>query len=294
MVNEKYSYEEVEWLKAEYPNHTVKELLDLFCKKFRCISNSAIRSKLCKLGLNSKNPYKVLTKEQEIWIVENHGSYSIKELAAMFEEKFDRKCNARNMVAMCTLRGLRKKAECHTYDDEQERFFQEHYSIMRTDDFVKAFNERFDLDFPKSRLTDKANNLGLSADAEKEYQNQMLKKRQVDKSIPIGGERLDKSRNMILVKIDDKPCGGGCNWKPKKDIVWKERHGEIPKGMNVICIDGDKTNFDDNNLMLVSDYVFHKYLIWHRCHHCDDREIKRTYLMMWQLQEKIANKKKVR
>jgi hypothetical protein len=62
----------------------------------------------------------------------------------------------------------------------------------------------------------------------------------------IGTEMID-SRGYTLVKIANPDM-----WKPKHVIVWKKAHGEIPKGHIIIFADGDKSNFDLDNLLLVS------------------------------------------
>lgn len=71
---------------------------------------------------------------------------------------------------------------------------------------------------------------------------------------PIGYERITKD-GYTEVKVMQRPNRktGEKNFKLKHRIIWEEHFGKIPKGYNVIFLDGDKTNFDINNLALLSD-----------------------------------------
>lgn len=62
----------------------------------------------------------------------------------------------------------------------------------------------------------------------------------------VGSERLTKD-GYIEVKVEDPN-----KWELKHRLIYKEHHGEIPKGHNVIFADRDKRNFDIDNLILVS------------------------------------------
>lgn len=41
------------------------------------------------------------------------------------------------------------------------------------------------------------------------------------------------------------------NWKPKHIMLWEEKHGAVPKGKQIIFLDGDKTNLEPDNLCCV-------------------------------------------
>lgn len=64
--------------------------------------------------------------------------------------------------------------------------------------------------------------------------------------IPIGTE-YTKPDGMVLVKV--KPN----KWKYKQRYIYEQYHKvELPKETMVVFLDGDRTNFDINNLMAVS------------------------------------------
>lgn len=68
---------------------------------------------------------------------------------------------------------------------------------------------------------------------------------------PVGSERV-RADGYVYVKIAEPK-----RWLPKHVHIWEQAHGPRPKGHNVMFGDGDRGNFNLDNLMLVSraDFV---------------------------------------
>jgi hypothetical protein len=85
----------------------------------------------------------------------------------------------------------------------------------------------------------------------------MFKKGNRPKNIlPIGSE-VKKKNGYVYIKVADVLRDGYKNWKPKQVVVY-ENHYNVKvnaRTHNVVFLDGDKYNFDINNLMLVSKRV---------------------------------------
>ena len=63
---------------------------------------------------------------------------------------------------------------------------------------------------------------------------------------PVGTERITKD-GYTEIKVKDPNV-----WKLKHRLIYEEHYGEIPKGYVVMFLDRDKSNFDINNLILIS------------------------------------------
>lgn len=63
---------------------------------------------------------------------------------------------------------------------------------------------------------------------------------------PVGTEKIRPSNGYVWVKIAEPK-----KWRMKQLVVWEAAHGPIPKGMMIYFRDGDRTNCDLENLMLV-------------------------------------------
>jgi hypothetical protein len=64
---------------------------------------------------------------------------------------------------------------------------------------------------------------------------------------PVGYERISKD-GYTEVKVGE----GLRQFRLKHRVVWEQHFGPIPKGCNVQFRDGDKTNFDPSNLVLMT------------------------------------------
>lgn len=72
----------------------------------------------------------------------------------------------------------------------------------------------------------------------------------------VGDERLDKD-GYILVRTNERSTKSKTNnikWVGKHNLIWEEHYGKVPQGSVIIFADGDKRNFDINNLICVSRY----------------------------------------
>lgn len=63
---------------------------------------------------------------------------------------------------------------------------------------------------------------------------------------PVGAERINVD-GYIEIKTKEPNI-----WELKHRVVYEEHYGEIPKGYNVIFLDGNRQNVDINNLKLVN------------------------------------------
>jgi hypothetical protein len=71
---------------------------------------------------------------------------------------------------------------------------------------------------------------------------------------PLGDERICPKDGFILVKIKEANpyTGADTRYKHKHVVVWEREHGPVPEGYVVRLIDGDKTNCEPENLLLVT------------------------------------------
>ena len=63
---------------------------------------------------------------------------------------------------------------------------------------------------------------------------------------PVGSERTNKD-GYIEIKV-----AGPRTWKLKQRYIYEQHYGEVPKDHNVIFADGNRQNFDIDNLIAVS------------------------------------------
>jgi hypothetical protein len=64
----------------------------------------------------------------------------------------------------------------------------------------------------------------------------------------VGEERIESKDGYVQIKVAEPN-----KWQLKHRYLYEQAHGKIPKGYNVIFADGDKYNFELDNLILVSN-----------------------------------------
>ena len=81
-----------------------------------------------------------------------------------------------------------------------------------------------------------------------------LKKGNIPHNIkPLGSESCTKDGYVIIKVAERNPyTGAKSRYKYKQIHIWEQTHGPVPAGMKVRFKDGDKTNFEIENLILVS------------------------------------------
>ncbi len=109
------------------------------------------------------------------------------------------------------------------------------------------------------------------------------------KQVPIGTEIVDKD-GYVQVKIDDIQYARHCdNWIFKHKLIYEQHKGPVPEGYAVIFADGDKRNFDLDNLVLVT----RAELLYLNRHHMiyNDSDLTKNAVAIARLAT-TANKKK--
>lgn len=72
---------------------------------------------------------------------------------------------------------------------------------------------------------------------------------------PVGTERIpSRVGDSVLVKIEERNpyTGAETRYKHKQVVLWEAENGPVPKGKVVFFKDSDNTNFELDNLVLIS------------------------------------------
>ena len=78
---------------------------------------------------------------------------------------------------------------------------------------------------------------------------------------------------------------GKNKWEKKHLYMYKKYHGSIPKNCNVIFLDGDRDNFNEENLVCIPRQQ-HRIMAGNNLYF-NDKELNNTALMVAELIEKV-------
>ncbi|MDR2531475.1 MAG: HNH endonuclease [Oscillospiraceae bacterium] len=175
----------------------------------------------------------------------------------------------------------------HKYTEEQNEFLRENITGRSYAEVTMYFNKHFSTQLSVNQITGtlKRNNIfngrdgrfrkgqpgwnkGMKGLDTRGYKGQFKKGRLPHNYKTVGSERLDcngytwiktadketeiifreyKTRIDITEKLKSKDT-----WKMKHALIWEAAHGPIPVGHVIIFGDGNKQNFNPDNLIIVT------------------------------------------
>lgn len=190
------------------------------------------------------------------------------------------------------------------YTDEMKQFILDNYKGRYNQELADLFNQKFNTNITSKTIKSyKANNKlnsGLTGKFRK-GQTPHNKGKKMPKEVyekvkhtmfakgnvppnhrPVGSERISKD-GYIEVKVAEPN-----KWRLKQRVVYEEAKGEIPEGCPIIFLDGNKRNFDIENLRCIT----RSELLYLNCNGLNNsNEITETGILMARL-DRAKNKKK--
>lgn len=190
------------------------------------------------------------------------------------------------------------------YTDEMKQFILDNYKGRYNQELADLFNQKFNTNITSRTIKSyKANNKlnsGLTGKFRK-GQTPHNKGKKMPKEVyekvkhtmfakgnvppnhrPVGSERISKD-GYIEVKVAEPN-----KWRLKQRVVYEEAKGEIPEGCPIIFLDGNKRNFDIDNLRCIT----RSELLYLNCNGLNNsNEITETGILMARL-DSAKNKKK--
>ena len=161
-------------------------------------------------------------------------------------------------------KGKRKQ---HKWTNEEKEYLTQIYKKNDYDTILKMMNDKFECSFNRNQIISFMKRNKLKSEAIKNngrfskgmtpwnkglsYMPNNKETRFQKGNIPhchreVGEERIDKY-GYVQIKVAEPNV-----WDLKHRVIYKEHYGEIPDGHNIIFADGNKMNFDIDNLIAVS------------------------------------------
>ena len=198
-------------------------------------------------------------------------------------------------------KGVKNKKPQHKWSEEEKQYLASIVKGKTYKELVTLMNEKFDYEFSSQQIESALRRYNLKTGNTgqfkkyKEPWNKGFKgymganKTSFKKgNIPpkyksVGSERVTRD-GYTEVKIKDPN-----KWELKHRHIYKKHYGEIPSGYNVIFADKNISNFDIDNLILVSKaemlMLNREKLIF------EDKELTKTGVNIVKLINKTKNKK---
>jgi hypothetical protein len=150
-------------------------------------------------------------------------------LTELFNRKFNCAINELNLRSICRYYGLERIIP---YTPEEKRFLENNVSEHSYAELTDMFNRKFKCSKTVSQIN---------------YFCIKVRQKNKRKTKPIGSEHVDCYGRWYIKTAQPNV------WKQKHRVVWEAANGPVPQGHSVIFADGDRSNFDLDNLLLVSN-----------------------------------------
>jgi hypothetical protein len=259
---------------------------------------------------------KKYSEEIKSFIANNAKGLATKALVELVNTEFGTDFTESRMKAYKSNHGLKSGigqgvlagSPTKLYPDEVRKFISNNYigvghqgmadllnqkfGTSYTKDQMKSYYSRFKLDsglkgyFPKGNVPFNKGKKGISYPG---CQATQFKKGQMPHNwVPVGSERVNAD-GYVDIKVQEG--AKQHNWRGKHLLVWEAHHGQpVPEGHVVIFGDGDRRNFDPDNLILISQAQLvrlnQKHLIQ------NDVELTRTGIIIADISNQIGKRKR--
>jgi hypothetical protein len=191
------------------------------------------------------------------------------------------------------------------FSPEQSEYLRQHVKNISNSDLAVLMNNSFGLSLTRQQINTYKKNHNLRSGLDGRFQKghipanknkkypdmphntgMFTKGQKPHNHLPVGTE-LMKSDGYIWVKIKEPN-----KWRQKHVLLWEDVHGKKPRGMKLLFADGDRQNFDIDNIILVSSeevlIMNRKSLIM------QDRELTKSGVLLAKVYAKMSRRKRER
>jgi hypothetical protein len=231
MRSDAWTPDEEAWLRGAYPAHHNRELSEMHAELFPDRPRrtpSAINSRAGVLGLRKadgfqRNPPRMWTPGKIAWFRAFVPGHTEAEISAEHERLYGFPLREGQIGNAKSKFGV--KSGTHG-----GRFEKGHDGGFASEAHRRAFLEAGKAtQFKKGQVSGSA----------------LARRREV------GYERVNADGYVEVKVHDGLQSRPNRNFRPKHHVVYEQAHGPIPDGCNIVFADGDKRNFDPDNLVAV-------------------------------------------
>lgn len=299
----RFTQAQVDFIITNYKHMQLADLVKAFNEKFSTtLTSIQIKNKIRQIGItkrNVKNNYGKYTDEMIEWLAKHHNTVKLEDLVKMFNETFNTDYTksaiwhkidrAKNIKYNRT----REYVPRLNWTKELVTYLKENYDHYSYNDLSNIMNKKFNIKTTTSSIEHKVYRLGLKKSEKgiaKSRDNKTISKFWFKKGhIPwhkkqLGYERVQPG-GWTWVKVAEPDV-----FEAKHRVVWEKANGPIPKDKCIIFLDGNRGNFNLDNLKLInrSELVILNKMGLER----HDAEITKTSLHIVRLTLKINERSK--
>lgn len=169
----------------------------------------------------------------------------------------------------------------HLYSEEEIQFLRDNANGIPVKELTKKFNEHFNLNISSECIRAIKTKYKIYSNY---FPSRFKKGHSSIKRKPIGSE-LVGSDGFVLIKTAQPDV-----WERKHRVIYQQHFGKINNEDTVIFLDGNRRNFDIDNLFLLTKQESSVFTCMRS--NTKDKEINKTYALLSKTICAIKKKKK--
>lgn len=185
-------------------------------------------------GSKNKTFYK-FTADEINYLREIAPGRSREEMTQLMNEMFDYPFSLQQVINVCDRYQIKngRRSGRYVWTDEEKEYLRSIVAGRSYKEIAQLMREKFDYEFTVLQVKKACHRYKILNEIDMTF-----------KSSPDGSESIDQ-KGYIKIKINGK-------WRFKHKVIWEEVNGPLPEGSHLLFADGDKTNLDLDNLILVT------------------------------------------
>ena len=234
----------------------------------------------------SKHRYSEVEKQ---WLKDNFSNYSsVKFLTEDFNQVFGTNLSVSAIRQQCVnYLGISFGAPQVDWSKEEDDFLLQNYGKYTFKELSEMIFHRFGRKVTWMGVRSHCyKTLGLTLENPGKFAYRW-------KQLPVGTERIICGYTWVKVNnIAGKRGEHNAyrqNWKMKHQIIWEEAHGPVPDGCQVIFLDGDRTNFNLDNLCCIDILTFMQ-MTGNNFFRLEDVELRKTAIKLSELRVLLSGR----
>lgn len=219
------------------------------------------------------------------WIIEHYKDYrNCKELTDALKDIFGLdKANKRSIKFWFDSRfGMTTVYGRYDFSDEEKEFIKKYYPGHGPRKTAEMINEVFHTNRTSNSVRTTAYNLDvhISDALQNKIYQEKLKKMHNTRRMDCGSI-VETSHHGYAVKLDDG------TWKNAAVVIWENANGPLPKGYQLIYLDGDKSNHNLDNLYLAPRKLAYQVQT-NKCYKSGDSELTKSLIKYYELRNALG------
>lgn len=239
--------------------------------------------------MNKRDKY-LYTQEQIDYLKEIIKGRILPQISKLYKEKYGREITQNELFAfrkkykvksgINSIKGRYK----YNYNDDEIEFLKKMIKTNYKNDIIRLYKEKFDKEITEIQLKLFKRRYNIKCNFDGRFQKGKVNNPKPPKQIGTERTYYDNDKKRIMVKIGNK------KWIEKTRYIYEQHYGKIPKNCVIIFLDGNRDNFNIDNLKCITHHE-HEIIAGNHLYF-KDKELNELSILTAQMKSRVLKYKR--